>query len=111
MQSKGCVGVPAHAAALSHGHKALPCPMLPGAGGSCPCCRQPQGDGQAAGKQAAAAEAWPLLLLKGTGGGRQALGGWWGAGMQWAEPGMQTGAEGSRSRECCRAEPSLASPA
>lgn len=69
------------------------------------------GGGQAVGKQAAAAEAWPLLLLKGTGGGRQALGGWRGAGRQWAEPGTQMGAEGAGGTGCCGAEPSLASPA
>lgn len=88
-----CEGVPAHTGGLSLRHKArrgpAPCSLVQG--GSCPHCRQPQPrwEGQAAGKQAAEAEAWPLLLLKGTGEGGQALRRWWGAGTQRAEPGTR----------------------
>lgn len=48
------------------------------------------GSGRGMGRQwAAAAEAWPLLLLKGTGGSRQAQGRQQGAGTQRTEPGTQ----------------------
>jgi len=83
-------GVPARAggAELRAQGKALPCPRSPVQGGSCPRCRQRQlrWDGQAASKQAAGAEAWPLLLLKGMGGGGLALRRWRAAGTQRAKP-------------------------
>lgn len=66
----------------SLGHKGRRCPAPAfWHRGLHPRCRRPWlwWDGQAAGKRAAEAEAWPLLLLTGTGGGRQALGRWRGA--------------------------------
>lgn len=90
-------GGPCPFCGLSLGHKGrrCPAPCSPVQGGSWPHCRQPQPwwDGQAAGKQAAEAEAWPLLLLKGMGVGRQALRRWRGASTQRAEPGMQAEAQ------------------
>lgn len=86
-QSRDCGQGPCPGCGLCHGHRGRRCParcspvpgLLPAAGSRSGMGRQ----------WVAAAEAWPLLLLKGTGGSEQAQGRWQGAGTQRTEPGTQ----------------------